>query len=58
MMLAVFSLRAGGWRYAVVGEDEEYCSLLESVIDMIPSVTDENTLSLIAQREYRDRVVS
>ena len=58
MMLAVFSLRAGGWRYAVVGEDEEYCSLLESVIDMIPSVTDETTLSLLAQREYRDRVVS
>ena len=56
-LLTLCPLGAESWRYSILGENEEYMALVDSVISLMPYVDNQDVLSAVSERiENNERI--
>ena len=53
-ILTLCPLGAESWRYSILGENDDYVALLDSVISLMPYVDDERILESVSERMERN----
>ncbi|MGN1177506.1 MAG: hypothetical protein ACI4SI_00530, partial [Candidatus Ornithospirochaeta sp.] len=54
-LLTLCPLGAESWRYSVIGENQEYVSLVESTLSLIPYADGEEAISKVVERVERSK---